>query len=114
VVISLGESSPNIKLVAVKGCEKMSVINLSFPVEREVLFALRQDEELFLNDIRKILALRYFQSQQLSLGLAARLADMDKDDFIQYLGVNQIDIYQYTEREFDDEMKFLSGLGKKL
>ena len=100
-------------MVGDKKISKMNQVNLFFPVEREVLFALRQDEELFVNDIRKILALRYFQSQQLSLGLAARLANMDKDDFIQYLGANQIDIYQYTDREFDDEIEFMTSLGEK-
>ena len=100
-------------MVSNKNINQANQVNLSFPVEREVLFALRQNEELFVDDIRKILALRYFQSQQLSLGLAARLANMDKDDFIQYLGANQIDIYQYTDREFDDEMAFLSDFGEK-
>ena len=87
---------------------KKAPVNLMFPVEREVLFALRKDENIFLNDMRKILALEYFRSQQLSLGLAARLANMGKDDFIQFLGSNQVDIYQYTDSEFDDELNFLS------
>ena len=97
-----------------KNVNKTNKLELSFPIEREILFALRQDEEIFINDIRKILALRYFQLQQLSLGLAAKLANMDKDDFIQYLGFNQIDIYQYTDHEFDEEMSFLSRLDEKL
>ena len=103
-----------IKLMVGRSTNQVNQVNLSFPVEREVLFALRQDEELFVSNVRKILALRYFQSQQLSLGLAARLANMEKDDFIQYLGSNRIDIYQYTENEFDDEMTFLSGLWNDL
>ena len=94
-------------MVVTKGTQ----LNLTLPVEREVLFALRKDENIFLNDIKKILALEYFRSQQLSLGLAAKLADMDKDDFIHFLGDNQVDIYQYTENEFDEEVKFLSGIG---
>ena len=92
---------------------KTNLIDLTFPVIREILYALRKDENLFISDIKKILALKYFQSQQLSLGLAAKLADMNKDDFIQFLGVNQIDIYQYTEREFDEEIDFLSSIGEK-
>ena len=96
-------------MVVYKENEKTDKLNLVFPIEREVLFALRKDENLFLDDIRKILALEYFRSQQLSLGLASKLADMNKDDFIQFLGANQIDIYQYTDSEFDEEMGFLSG-----
>ena len=93
--------------------DKMNQVNLILPVEREVLFALRKDEDLFVNDIRKIIALKYFQSQQLSLGLAAKLAVMSKDDFIQFLGANQVDIYQYTDREFDEEIEFLSCMGER-
>ena len=95
-------------MVAVKGNQ----VSLNFPVEREVLFALRKDENIFLDDMKKILALEYFRSQQLSLGLAAKLAGMSKDDFIQYLGANQVDIFQYSDNEFDDELEFLSGVGK--
>ena len=91
---------------------RANLIDLTFPINREVLYALRKDENLFINDIKKTLALKYFQTQQLSLGLAAKLADMNKDDFIQFLGFNQIDIYQYTEREFDEEMEFLIGMGE--
>ena len=93
---------------------KANPIVLNFSIDREVLFALRKDEEFFIKEIKKMLSLKYFQSQQLSLGLAARLADMSKDDFIQYLGDNQIDVFQYTDREFDEEMEFLSiNCGKK-
>ena len=49
--------------------DKTNQVNLTFPVGRDILFALRKDEALFVNDIKKILALKYFQSQQLSLGL---------------------------------------------
>ena len=89
----------------------MNSLALTLPVEREVLFTLRKSEDIFISEAKKILALNYFKSQQLSLGLAAKLADMNKDDFIQYLGRNQIDIYQYTDQEFDAEMELLSKAG---
>jgi len=89
----------------------MNSLALTLPVEKEILFTLRKNEEIFISEAKKILALSYFKSQQLSLGLAAKLADMTKDDFIQFLGRNQVDIYQYTDQEFDAEMKLLSKIG---
>ena len=97
-------------MVADKYIAKPKPIDLTFSVDREVLFALHKNKDLFVDEIKKVLALKYFQSQQLSLGLASRLAGMNKDDFIQLLGDNQIDIYQYTEREFDEEMEFLPNM----
>jgi len=91
----------------------MSLLALTLPVEPEILFILRKNEDTFISEAKKILALNYFKSQQLSLGLAAKLADTNKDDFIQYLGRNQVDIYQYTDQEFDAEMKLLSKIGKE-
>ena len=89
----------------------MNSIALTLPVEKEILFTLRKSEDIFISEAKRILALNYFKSQQLSLGLAAKLADMGKDDFIQYLGKHQVDIYQYTDQEFDDEMRLLSKVG---
>jgi len=91
----------------------MSSIALTLPVEREVLFTLCKNEDVFIKDAKKMLALNYFKAQQLSLGLASKLADMNKDDFIQYLGENQVDIYQYSGQEFDEEVMFLSQIGEK-
>ena len=89
----------------------MDSLALTLSVKREILFTLRKNKAEFISEAKKILALNYFKSHQLSLRLATKLADMNKDDFIQYLGKNQVDIYQYTNQEFDAEMELLSQMG---
>ena len=81
----------------------MRTLNINIPISEEVLFALKKDEKSLQEEARKILALQFFKERKLSLGKAAELADMDKDDFVILLGKNQIDIYQYTEHELEQE-----------
>ncbi len=81
----------------------MRTLNINIPISKEILFVLKKDEKSLQEEARKILALQFFKERKLSLGKAAELADMDKDDFVILLGKNQIDIYQYTERELEQE-----------
>ncbi len=81
----------------------MRTLNINIPISEEVLFVLKKDEKSLQEEARKILALQFFKERKLSLGKSAELADMDKDDFVTLLGKNKIDIYQYTERELEQE-----------
>jgi len=92
----------------------MRTLNINIPVSEEVLFVLKKDEKSLQEEARKILALQFFKERKLSLGKAAELAGMDKNDFVILLGKNQIDIYQYTARELEQEFdaidKFVEDL----
>jgi predicted HTH domain antitoxin len=77
----------------------METLNLNIPVPKEVLFVLKKDEKSLRDEARKILALDFFKKRRLSLGKAAALAGLSKDDFTIFLGLNRIDIFQYTEEE---------------
>lgn len=81
----------------------MRTLIINIPISEEVLFVLKKDEKSLQEEARMILALQFFKERKLSLGKAAELAGMDKDDFVILLGKNQIDIYQYTERELEQE-----------
>lgn len=81
----------------------MRTLNINIPISEEVLFVLKKDEKSLQEEARKILALQFFKERKLSLGKSAELAGMDKDEFVILLGKNQIDIYQYTERELEQE-----------
>ena len=83
----------------------MRTFNINIPVSEEVLFVLKKDEKSLQAEARRILAIQFFKQRKLSLGKAAELAGMDKDDFVMLLGRNQIDIYQYTERELEEEFE---------
>jgi len=88
----------------------LRTININIPVSEEVLFVLKKDEKSLQEEARKILALQYFKERKLSLGKAAELAGMSKDDFTIFLGNNKIDIYQYTEKELEKEFETIDRL----
>lgn len=88
----------------------MRTLNINIPVSEEVLFVLKKDEKSLCEEARRILAVQFFKERKLSLGKAAELAGMDKDDFVILLGRNQIDIYQYTERELEEEFESIDRL----
>lgn len=81
----------------------MRTVNINIPISKEMLFVLKKDEKSLQEEARQILALQFFKERKLSLGKAAELAGMDKEYFVNLLGKNRIDIYQYTERELEEE-----------
>ena len=83
----------------------MRTLNINIPISEEILFVLKKDEKSLQEEARKILALQFFKERKLSLGKAAELSGMDKNDFVLLLGKNQIDIYQYTDRELEREFE---------
>lgn len=55
--------------------------------------------------IKKAIALLYYTKYGISLGYCSLIADMDKEDFIKFLGENKISIFQ-----FDDEAEFVEEM----
>ena len=62
----------------------------------------------------KFIAMQYFKEKQLSLGLSAKMAGMAKNDFVEYLAKNDIDIYQYTDEELQEEFDLADKLAEVL
>ena len=86
----------------------MATLNINIP--EEVIFVLKKDKKALESEISKMLALKLYSEKKLSLGKCAELAGMPKNDFVQYLGENSIDIYRYTEEEFRKEIEFISSI----
>ena len=72
---------------------------VTIPVDDEILFTLKMDINNIQADFMQSLAIRYFKEKRLGLGLASRMAGMDKNDFVHLLSKHNIDIYQYTDEE---------------
>ncbi|NUM35900.1 MAG: UPF0175 family protein [Candidatus Brocadiae bacterium] len=85
----------------------MKTLNIHIPVSKEILFVLKKDEKSLQEEAQKILAIQFFKDRKLSLGKAAALAGMDKEEFITLLGENKIDVYQYTQEELEEEFEFI-------
>ena len=60
----------------------MLTCQLTIEYPEEVLWALHAQPEEFAQDARRLLALKLYESGKLSTGLAARLAGMDRVDFM--------------------------------
>lgn len=77
---------------------------VSFSVPEEILLDLHEDKIDFTNYIKKTIAFDLYKERNVSLGYCASVADMTKEDFIQYLGANQISIFEFaSESEFTEE-----------
>jgi predicted HTH domain antitoxin len=88
----------------------MNILNINVPISEEVLFILKKDEKSLQKEITSILALQFFKEKRLSLGKSAELAGMTKNEFVEFLGKHEIDIYQYTEKELTHEVDFIKSL----
>ena len=87
---------------------------VSMPISDEIFFVLKKDIRNIQSDMMKPLAMQYFKDKQLSLGLSAKMAGMAKNDFVEYLGLNNIDIYQYTDGKLQEEFDFVDRLADGL
>ena len=74
---------------------KMTNLNISIP--SEIFLILRETENQFVSNMKKFTALNLFQSNKLSLGQCATLANMTKEDFIYFLSENKLSIFEYLD-----------------
>ncbi len=88
----------------------MSVRNINIPVNDELLFVLKKDEKDLQEELRRIIAMHFFEKRKISLGKAAELSGMNKDDFVTFLGRNKVDIFQYNDEELEREFKMVDDL----
>ncbi|MBE6083632.1 UPF0175 family protein [Acidilutibacter cellobiosedens] len=79
-----------------------TVVNLP----QEIVLTLRQSSEDIVVEMKRALAVKYYQEQRLSLGQCAELAEMNKEDFIEYLSKQHISIFRFeSEDEISEDMK---------
>jgi len=76
---------------------------------RPVFLAVPFDELLIREGIGLALAVRLFQQAEISLGKAARLAGMDRRDFMAELGRRGIPLTQQSEAELKHELEQLGS-----
>ena len=63
---------------------------------------------------QQLLALRFFQERLLSLGQAARLAEMDRWRFIEFLAENDVPVLDFNKEELADEFAAVAELVHQL
>jgi predicted HTH domain antitoxin len=81
----------------------MSVVSIDVP--QEVLLDLHEDKDVFTEYMKKVVALDLYKNKKVSLGYCASVADMTKEEFVQYLSLNGISIFSFeSEDEFLEEL----------
>lgn len=79
---------------------------VSFNVPEEVMLDLRETKNDFTDYIKTTIAVDLYKNRKVSLGYCAEVAEMTKEEFIQYLGENEVSIFG-----FDSDEEFMEELG---
>ena len=78
---------------------------IAFSVPDEVLFDTKMNREQANQFARRYVALGFYKQNGVSIGYCSKIAGMTEEEFIKYLGQNEISIFQ-----FDDKEEFLEEL----
>ena len=81
----------------------MCVVSINVP--EEILLDLHKDKNDFTEYIKRMLALDLYKNKKISLGYCANVAEMTKEEFVRFLGTNEISIFTFeTDEEFMEEL----------
>ena len=82
----------------------MCVVSINVP--EEVLLDLHEDKNDFAEYMKKTLAMDLYKNKKVSLGYCASVAEMTKEEFMQYLGRNGVSIFSFvSDNEFLEELE---------
>ena len=76
-----------------------------FSVPDEVLFDTKMNREQANQFARRYAALGFYNQNGVSIGYCSQIAGMTEEEFIKYLGQNEISVFQ-----LDDKEEFLEEL----
>lgn len=77
---------------------------------KPVFMAVPMGENLDSGSVRLELAVSLFDRDQLSVGVASRIAGLSISEMIDELGRRRIPVARYSGEEFAEEMKYVRGL----
>ena len=75
-----------------------------------VFMAVPMGASLDSRRVRLELAVSLFDREQVSIGVASRIAGLSIGEMIDELGRRRIPVVRYSREEFAEEMKYVSGL----
>ena len=89
----------------------MCVVSINIP--EAILLDLQEDKTGFAEYMKKMLALDLYKNKKVSLGYCASVAEMTKEEFIQYLSMNGVSVFSFaSDDEFLEELKNAKGGSK--
>lgn len=72
---------------------------IAINIPNEVLFDTKMNQEEASQFARCAVALGYYTQRRVSIGYCAQIAGMTKEEFMKYLGKNQISIFHFENKE---------------
>ncbi|MBI4754971.1 MAG: UPF0175 family protein [Betaproteobacteria bacterium] len=78
-----------------------------------VLMTIPMGQGLEAREVRLELAVGLFDREQVSLGIAARIAGLSIEEMIDELGRRLIPVVRYRAEEFEEEMKYVRTLADR-
>ena len=79
---------------------------IAIDIPNEVLYDTKMNREEANRFARCAVALGYYTQSGVSIGYCAQIAGLTEEEFIQYLGKNQVSIFHFDNREeFLEELK---------
>jgi predicted HTH domain antitoxin len=88
----------------------MKTEKITFDVPEDVLASLKIGVKGLELDMRRFLALQYFKNKRLSMGKAAKLAGMNRFDFMDFLADEGIILFEYDESTVKEELNGIKRL----
>ena len=93
------------------------VMTFETSIPQDIYATLRTQgifRDALVETTQRLLAIRFFQERLLSLGQAARLAGMNRWQFIELLGENDVPVLAFEEEELADEFAAVGQLAHQL
>lgn len=75
------------------------VCHVIIDVPNEVMYDTHMNSEDVAAFAKKMLALGYYTINNVSIGYCAEIAGMTEEEFILFLGENQIDLFRFDNQE---------------
>ena len=72
---------------------------IAIDIPNEVLFDTKMNKEEANRFARRAVALGYYTQSGVSIGYCAQIAGMTEEEFIKYLGKNNVSIFHFDNKE---------------
>lgn len=88
----------------------MRTEKVAFNVPVDILASLKIGTRRLETDMRRSLAVQYYKNKRLSLGKSAKLAGMNRLDFMDHLSAEGVVVFDYDESDLKEELKGIEAL----
>lgn len=88
----------------------MRTEKVSFNVPVDILASLKIGARGLESGMRRSLAVQYYKNKRLSLGKSAKLAGMNRIDFMDHLAAEGCVVFDYDESTLKEELKGIEAL----